>query len=944
MFVDLLTALGLDFTMHGKMSLPIFLPAVILLFVGVPAARAVDFEKDVRPIFQRHCLKCHGPKKQESKLRLDQRASMIRGGESGEPAILPGTGAKSFLIDVVTGKDPDLKMPPKGKPLSAREIATLRAWIDAGAKMPADLSGNGPAITKTDHWSFRPVKSVKPPASKTAWVVNPIDAFIAQKLVEQKLRPSKRADRRTRIRRLYLVMHGLPPTRKQIQRFLGDKSPDAWRHAVDEVLKSPRYGERWARHWLDLIRFGETQGFETNRERPNAWPFRDYVIRSLNDDKPYDQFVREQIAGDAVGEPIGTGFLVAGPYDIVKGGGNLAAVQRMNELDDMINATGTTFLGLTLGCARCHNHKFDPVTQTDYYAMQAIFAGVKHGDASVPNSAAKQKKLAALETEIAELTQKLTRFIPKKAAVGSAAAKAKRPAVNAKHNVETFRPRRAKFVRFTVEKTSSGQPCIDELEIFAGQKNLALASVGAKATSSGSLKGYAIHKLQHVIDGKYGNSRSWICDKPQGWVQIELAEVALIDRIEWARDREGRLGDRLAVKYRIEIGIKPGAWQVVASSRDRKPWNVRPKKRRAPTYDFARFPAAEAKLGRQWMARSRAARTEKANLQKSVRAFVGTFSQPGATHRLYRGEPDQKREVVGPNAVAALASLNLKPNAPERQRRLALANWITSKDNPLTARVMVNRLWQHHFGAGLVDTPSDFGANGTQPTHAKLLDWLAAELMANGWSLKHLHRRILMSGTWQQDSRPHAGSIAADASSRLLWRYPPRRLEAEAIRDSILAVSGVLDLRMGGPGFSGFEVQAENVRHFFPKKKYGPEDWRRMIYMTKVRQEQESVFGAFDCPDASQVAPKRSRSTTPLQAFNLLNSTFVMQQADLFAKRLEKESPEIDTRRAALAFRLAFGRAATTKEASGALAFATEHGWPALCRAVLNANEFVFIP
>jgi hypothetical protein len=867
-----------------------------------------------------------------------------RGGESGEPAILPGTGAKSFLIDVVTGKDPDLKMPPKGKPLSAREIATLRAWIDAGAKMPADLSGNGPAITKTDHWSFRPVRSVKPPASKTAFVVNPIDAFIAQKLAEKKLQPSKRADWRTRIRRLYFVMHGLPPTRQQIQRFLGDKSPDAWRHAVDEVLKSPRYGERWARHWLDLIRFGETQGFETNRERPNAWPFRDYVIRALNDDKPYDQFVREQIAGDAVGEPIGTGFLVAGPYDIVKGGGNLAAVQRMNELDDMINATSTTFLGLTLGCARCHNHKFDPVTQTDYYAMQAIFAGVKHGDASVPISAARRKKLAALETEIAELTQKLTRFIPKKAAVGRAANEAKRPAVNAKHNVETFQPRRAKFVRFTIEKSSVSQPCIDELEIFAGQKNLALASVGAKATSSGSLKGYAIHKLQHVNDGKYGNSHSWICDKPHGWVQIELADVALIDRIEWARDREGRFGDRLTIKYRIEIGVKPGAWQVVASSRDRKPWNVRPKKPRALTYDFTRFPAAEANLGRQWLARIRAARIEKANLQKSVRAFVGTFSQPGATHRLYRGEPDQKREVVGPNAVASLASLNLKPNAPERQRRLALANWIASKDNPLTARVMVNRLWQHHFGAGLVDTPSDFGANGTRPTHAKLLDWLAAELMASGWSLKHLHRRILMSNTWQQDSRPRAAGIAADASSRLLWRYPPRRLEAEAIRDSILAVSGVLDLRMGGPGFSGFEVQAENVRHFFPKKKYGPEDWRRMIYMTKVRQEQESVFGAFDCPDASQVAPKRSRSTTPLQAFNLLNSTFVMQQADLFAKRLEKESPEVDARRAALAFRLAFGRPATTKEGSGAFAFATEHGWPALCRALLNANEFVFIP
>jgi hypothetical protein len=273
-----------------------------------------------------------------------------------------------------------------------------------------------------------------------------------------------------------------------------------------------------------------------------------------------------------------------------------------------------------------------------------------------------------------------------------------------------------------------------------------------------------------------------------------------------------------------------------------------------------------------------------------------------------------------------------------------LADWIASDENPLTARVIVNRLWQHHFGTGLVDTPSDFGANGTPPTHPELLDWLAAELIAHGWSLKHIHRLILMSHTWQQDSRPRAPAVAADASSRFLWRFPPRRLEAEAIRDSILAVTGVLDLRMGGPGFSGFAVQAENVRHYFPKTSYGPEDWRRMIYMTKVRQEQESVFGAFDCPDASQVAPKRSRSTTPLQAFNLLNSTFVMQQSELFAERLEKESPAADSHRSALALELAFGRPATPQEADEALAFATDHGWPALCRALLNANEFLFIP
>lgn len=796
----------------------------------------------------------------------------------------------------------------------------------------------------TDHWSFQPIATVSPPPSDSPFVANPIDVFILRTLAEHKLQPSKQVDRRIRIRRLFLVMHGLPPTRDQIRRFLDGGSSDAWRRLVNEVLDSPRYGERWARHWLDLIRFGETHGFEMNRERPNAWPFRDYVIESLNADKPYDQFVREQIAGDALGKPIGTGFLVAGPYDQVKGGGNLAAIQRMNELDDMINTTGTTFLGLTLGCARCHNHKFDPVTQTDYYSMQAIFAGVEHGDRLLPVPGEVQENIAAIENEIAGLTRKLARFIPKASEAAAKPDSANRPPVNPKHNIETFEPRQAKFVRFTIEKTNKGQPCIDELEVFSDGKNLALAGAGAKATSSGDFK-HPLHKLEHINDGKYGNARSWISAQHRGgWVQIELPDSARIDRIEWARDREGKYGDRLAVEYRIECAVKPGAWQLVASSKDRRSHKAQPKKPAKPAYDFAAFSPSEAEQGKKWLARVDAARMEKAKLQDSAKVYVGRFSQPGVTHRLHRGEPDQKREVVGPDAVAFLTSLGLEGNAPEQRRRLALANWIASKQNPLTARVIVNRLWQHHFGRGLVDTPSDFGANGARPTHPELLDWLAGELMANGWSLKHIHRLILMSGTWQQESRPRAAATAVDASSQLLWRFPPRRLEAEAIRDSILAVTGVLDLRMGGPGFSGFEVQKENVRHYFPKKSYGPEDWRRMIYMTKVRQEQESVFGAFDCPDASQVAPKRSRSTTPLQAFNLLNSPFVMQQAELFAKRLEKESLEADAHRAALAFELALGRPATAGEADEALAFAAEHGWAALCRALLNVNEFVFVP
>ncbi|MEK6238593.1 MAG: DUF1549 domain-containing protein, partial [Planctomycetales bacterium] len=385
----------------------------MFLLVGIlvgDAAEPVDYQKDVEPIFQKHCVKCHGPDEQESDLRLDRRSSLLRGGESGEPSILPGKGSESFLIRVVAGKVPDLAMPPKGKKLSDREVGLLRTWINEGAKTPADVSDNE-TIAKSNHWSFQPVASVTPPRLNSDFIANPIDAFVLRKLTEQKLRPSKAADRRTLIRRLYLVLHGLPPTREQIQRFLDDASSDAWPSAVDAALKSPRYGERWARHWLDLVRFGETQGFETNRERPHAWPFRDYVIRSLNDDKPYNQFGREQIAGDAVDEPIGTGFLVAGPHDIVKGGGNLAAVQRMNELDDMINATGTTFLGLTLGCARCHNHKFDPITQTDYYALQAVFAGVRHGDAALPISTENQKQIDVLHGEVAQLTRNLTPFL-----------------------------------------------------------------------------------------------------------------------------------------------------------------------------------------------------------------------------------------------------------------------------------------------------------------------------------------------------------------------------------------------------------------------------------------------------------------------------------------------------------------------------------------------------
>ena len=931
------------------------------------AVRKVDFTKDVLPVLSTKCFSCHGPNKQESSLRVDRRAQLLRGGESGEPAIVVGKSASSHLIQLVAGVDPDRVMPPEGTPITRTQIAVLRAWIDQGAQMPAAFNGSERLTTK--QWSFQPLRRVPAPLDDAA--NNPIDAFVRQKLKQVGLQPSPKADRVTLIRRLYLVMLGLPPSPADVESFVADRHPLAWERLVDRVLASPHLGERWARHWLDVIRFGETQGFETNRERPNAFHFRDYVIDAINTDKPYDQFVREQIAGDSMGVDVANGYLVAGPHDIVKSPDiNLTLMQRQDELSDLINTTGTTFLGLTLGCARCHNHKFDPITQRDFYAVQAVFAGVSHGDRALPISAAAQQRIAEIGQRTGELEKQLQPFLMK------LARPRLRPPVNTKLNVEQIQSTDARFVRFTIEATNNGsQPCIDELELWSGKKNVALAATGAKATCSSALPGYPIHKLEHINDGRYGNGRSWISNEAgQGWVQIELPQVTKIDRIEWARDREQRFRDRLATQYRIEFAVEPNKWKTVASSADRMPPGTAGPK--APVYDFAKATAEDRAQGRRWLEEVKRLQAERTALSTPRQVYAGRYSQPGPTHRLYRGEPLAKREIVGPDAlevighlekasravvnqpaaqkvatqtpavpqtVAPNSALGLPINAPEQVRRVRFAEWIASPNNPLTARVIVNRLWQHQFGVGLVATPSDFGANGAPPSHPELLDWLASELIRANWPLKHIHRLILTSRTFQQSNRPHVKALAVDRNARLLWRFPPRRLEAEAIRDCVVAVSGALDRRMRGPGFSGFEVQLENVRHFFPKKSYGPQDWRRMIYMTKVRQEQDSVFGAFDCPDASQVMPKRSRSTTPLQALNLFNSTFMLQQAGLFASRLEREAnAPID--RVRLAFELTCGRPPEPPEAEAALELARDHGLTALCRALLNANEFLIVP
>ncbi len=844
--------------------------------------------------------------------------------------------------------------------MKARGTAKVLLWalLFSGAVIRA---GAADATNQADGWSFKPVMQPPVPSvgSRPSALSHPIDAFVRAKLQEQQLAPSPETDRRTFIRRIYFDLIGLPPSPEEVAAFEKDKSRDAYDKLVEKLLASPRHGERWARHWLDVVRFAESHGFEMNQTRPSAWPYRDYVIRAFNDDKPYDQFVREQIAGDALGVDEATGFMVGGAWDQVKSPDPvLTANQRADELHDIVSTTSSAFLGLTVGCARCHNHKFEPIPQTDYYAMKAVFEGVQHGERKMrtADTEAREPELVSLRARLAEVERSLEQFEPLAHPL-SPDTNSLRASVNARKNIERFAPVAAQRVRFVIAKTTDAEPCLDELEIYTAEaqpRNIALVANGTKARASSVYPNSEIHRLEHINDGRYGNSRSWISnERGQGWVELEFAETVTINKIVWGRDREQGYADRLATDYRIEIAAGSNDWRVIASSADRQPYVAG--KKPEPLAILAGLSSAEAESARKLIAERASNETRVAELTKSAMIYGGTFTtKPEMTYRLHRGDPMQRREPVSPGALTAVpvvfkfgasnaVATTTRKLTEDQQRRLALANWVVDPSNPLPARVMVNRIWQHHFGEGLVSTPSDFGANGARPTHPELLDWLAAEFMEHGWSLKHIHRLIVTSAAYRQSGAARKDGLAVDAGSRLLWRFPPRRLEAEPIRDAILSVSGQLDLKMGGPGFSFFEANDNYVRVYAPRREWPPETFRRMIYGTIVRQRPDGVFGVFDCPDAGQIAPKRGPSTTPLQALNLMNSSFMMQQAEFFAEHLKSEAGQTVNSQAKRAFALAFQREPDRNELSAATKLIREEGLTVFCRALLNANEFVYV-
>ncbi|MCH2181982.1 MAG: PSD1 and planctomycete cytochrome C domain-containing protein [Mariniblastus sp.] len=913
----------------------------------------VDFESEIQPLLATHCLACHGPSRRESNYRLDVKQIAMQGGDFGEPPIVPGRSGESPLVAYISGEDPDLVMPPseQGSPMTPEQIDLVRRWIDQGAKWPEHLAGHDREEISTDHWAFQPIRHVEPPQVRD-WpeavfpLTNPIDRFVAKRLQEESLEPSPPADRTTLIRRIFLDLHGLQPDLSTVQAYQ-QAQPGSYSQWVDQLLAHPHYGERWARHWLDVVRFGESTGFEVNRDRPNAFYYRDYVIDSLNQDKSYRDFVREQLAGDILGVDEATGFLVGGPNDIVKSPDiNLTLMQRQDELADYVHTTSASFLALTVACARCHNHKFDAILQKDYYALQAVFAGVRHGERPLKNQVPEtvRQSLSARGAELAASQTKFESYREHAQPPGDEPANLLE-SVNAKRNTDRFTARPARFVRFTIERTNGAEPCLDELEVFAAgtDRNIALASEGGVASSSGNYANNPKHQLPHIHDGLYGNDKSWISDTTEGgWVQIEFPEEIMVDRVDWGRDRTAVYSDRLAIGYRIALSLDGQEWQVASSSRQRKPFLVNGKE---PEDAFVvRLEPELASQAREEYQRLVGLRKQVAELQASTpTGYVGLFGPAEKIKRLHRGDPLEPREEIIPDTLTVMGSLGLSGETPEAERRLKLADWLVDEANPLTARVIVNRVWHYHFGAGLVDTPSDFGVNGARPTHPELLDWLAWQFMEHGWSLKWLHRQILNSSTYRQSSAPRAEANQVDADGRLLWRFPPRRLEAEAIRDCVLQLSGKLNPKAGGPGFLLFEVDHENVHHYFPLKEYTDEHFRRMIYMTKIRQEQDEVFGVFDCPDGGQTIPRRNRSTTALQALNLLNSRFMLQQASFLADRLQNEAGDRVKDQVRLAFELAYSRQPAQDELDESVALIELHGLEAFCRALLNSNEFLFL-
>jgi mono/diheme cytochrome c family protein len=973
---------------------------LFLALTAATSALAVDFVREVQPIFEAKCIKCHGAEKQKSGYRLDVKEVALRGGDEHAPNIVPGKSAESPLIKFAAGLDADMKMPPKGEPLSAEEIGVLRAWIDAGAVWPESASVK--RADPLDWWSLRPVARGQ----------GSIDGFVSAKLAEKGLTMSPEADARTLCRRVYFDLTGLPPTPEEVEKYVSDANEGKYEALVDKLLASPRFGERWARHWLDVVHYGDTHGYDKDQPRNAAWPYRDYVVRALNEDKSYARFVQEQIAGDVLFPEMrdgieALGFIAAGPWDLIghvevsesKIDGKIA---RHLDRDDMVANTIGTFCSATIHCAQCHNHKFDPFTQEDYYSLQAVFAAVDR--AAVPYYAddklnARFHELQQRQRALADETADVERPLREQAGAQLTSLNKRIDGASAKqqgnskpdfgyHSQIAPEQDTTKWVQVDLgERVSIDRvvllPCYDDFNGIGGGFGFPVrfkietsddpefktgATLFWRRHEETFMRDFPNPKLHPFAsngakdDGTTGRyvrvTATKLAPRKNDFI-FALAELQVFDAdgVNVAQGQPVTALDAIEApprwrKANLTDGIAP-----VGTSDDEKTQLIA--EREALLLSFAdeatkakraRLLREAEKVGAELKTLPSPSQVYAGAVHYGTGNFHGTGPEGGKPRPIYvlaRGQVTQPGKEVGPGALSALTFAPARFNAAdEGARRAALAKWITDPNNPLTWRSIVNRVWQYHFGRGLVDTPNDFGRMGGLPTHPELLDWLAAEFREGGGSLKRLHKRIVMSAAYRQASAANPKAEKIDSNNTLLWRQNRRKLEAEAVRDSVLAVSGKLDLTMGGPGWQDFVV--EHPQHS-PHYEYGlanPEDaktWRRSVYRFVVRSNTQPWMTTLDCADPSMRVDKRNESVSAPQALALLNNGFMLAQARHFAERVQHEAGDEVGAQVERAYRLAVGHSPSVEDRDQLIAFTRGYGLPNLCRVLFNLNEFTFV-
>ena len=978
--------------------------AIFALSCIAASANATDeeqfFRESVEPILKDRCYECHSHESDEisSGLTLDWKSGWQKGGERG-PAVVPGHADGSLLIQAIRHTDPDLKMPQEK--ISDHEIQILVEWVQRGASDPRTAKPEPfDPTTAADWWSLRPL--VRPEAPDDG---HPIDAFVQSALRDKSLSLSPEAERGMLIRRLTLNLHGMPPTPDETSMFVHDPAPDAYERLVDRLLDSPRYGERWARHWLDTIHFADTHGFEHDALRPNAWRFRDYVIDSLNHDTPWDRFIREQLAADVFfpEQPELTpalGFLGAGNYDHSAASTAIMAFENFDR-DDLVTQTMSAFVSTTANCARCHTHKFDPITQDDYYSLQAVFAGIGKGDISYdadPEIFTARRRWQHLKDAAAQRTTTVV-LQPENEAIAAEWAGQRGPAAHWQPlDIESFVSiDGASLTRNSDGSISSGGTRPDKettsitattaLTVITAFRLDVLTDPSLPMNGPGRMDNGNFHLTEFEVQEFHPDAK-----EPRRLTFLRAS--ADFDQTDWTSSHANDGNPATAWGIHPQVGqshhavfelvsplqVEPGTRFVVllkqqhgrghligrlalsVTDSDAQLTTVIPGDIVLSLQTAADQRSPEQRLAITSYAIGRLAEERLAQLPAPLKVFAAasravnergviTFAEPRTIRILRRGDLDKPGDEARPGALSAIAALQGRfettDSGNESLRRAALADWIAHRDNPLTWRSIVNRVWQYHFGRGLCDTPSDFGRMGGVPSHPELLDWLAVWFRddANG-SLKKLHRLIVTSAAYRQSSVTRPDAAAIDSDNRLLWRMNRSRLDADSIRDAVMSVSGQLDLTMGGPGVSHF--LSSPGPQLTPVLDYASFDWnssgvnRRSIYRVVWRGIQDPFMESLDFPDMGQLSPTRGFSVSPLQAMVLFNSRFMLHHTEHFARRVETAESSLSDR-IRFATQLVWLRDPTPDEQQPLEQLASQYGLTAVCRLLLNSNEFLFV-